>query len=183
MRFFQLEIPGAFRIEVERREDERGFLARTFCVNEFGGQGLVTAFRQHSASFNRHKGTLRGLHYQVDPHAEVKLVRCTAGAVFDVLVDLRRSSPTFGRWHGEVLSADNHVMLYIPAGCAHGFQALSDGAELVYCHSAAYDAAADGALNPRDPMLAIAWPLQIAELSPRDSEQPMLDAGFTGVAL
>jgi len=124
MRFFPLEIPGAFRIEVERREDERGFLARTFCVNEFGGQGLVTAFRQHSASFNRHKGTLRGLHYQVDPHAEVKLVRCTAGAVFDVLVDLRRSSPTFGRWHGEVLSADNHVMLYIPAGCAHGFQAL-----------------------------------------------------------
>jgi dTDP-4-dehydrorhamnose 3,5-epimerase len=174
MRFFPLEIPGAFRIEVERREDERGFLARTFCVNEFSGQGLVTAFRQHSASFNRHKGTLRGLHYQVGPHVEVKLVRCTAGAVFDVLVDLRRSSPAFGRWHGEVLSADNHVMLYIPTGCAHGFQALKDATELYYEITPDYAAEAARGVAYDDPAIDIAWPLSDAILSPADRSRPRL---------
>ena len=174
MRFFPLEIPGAFRIEVERREDERGFLARTFCVNEFSGLGLVTAFRQHSASFNKHKGTLRGLHYQVGPHAEVKLVRCTAGAVFDVLVDLRRSSPTFGRWHGEVLSADNHVMLYIPAGCAHGFQALERATELYYEITPGYVAEAARGVAYDDPAIGIEWPLPDAILSPADRSRPRL---------
>jgi dTDP-4-dehydrorhamnose 3,5-epimerase len=174
MRFFPLAIPGAFRIEVERREDERGFLARTFCANEFSGEGLVQAFRQHSASFNRHKGTLRGLHYQADPHAEVKLVRCTAGAVFDVLVDLRRSSPTFGRWHGETLSADNHAMLYIPAGCAHGFQTLEEATELYYEITPDYVAEAARGVAYDDTAIGIEWPLPDPILSPADRSRPRL---------
>jgi len=174
MRFFPLDIPGAFRIEVERREDERGFLARTFCAREFSAQGLTTEFSQHSASFNRHKGTLRGMHYQVDPHAEVKLVRCTAGSVFDVLVDLRRSSPAFGRWHGEVLSAGNHTMLYIPAGCAHGFQALEDATELYYEITPEYAADAARGVAYDDPSIGIRWPLPNPILSPADRSRPRL---------
>lgn len=179
MRFLPLRIPGAFRIEVERREDERGFLARTFCTQEFEAQGLVTTFRQHSASFNRRKGTLRGLHYQVDPHAEIKLVRCTAGAVFDVLVDLRRSSAAFGRWHGEVLSAENHVMLYIPAGCAHGFQALEDASELYYEITPDYVAEAARGVAYDDPAIGIRWPLHDPILSPADRSRPCLSDAET----
>lgn len=172
MRFIQLPLPGAFRIEIDRREDERGFFARTFCPQEFGAQGLVTQFSQHSISFNKRKGTLRGLHYQADPHAETKLLRCTAGAVFDVLVDLRRSSPTFGRWHAETITADNHAMLYIPAGCAHGFQALADATELYYMITPAYvqDAARGVAFD--DPILAISWPLPNPILSAADQARP-----------
>ena len=119
MRFTPLPLEGAFRVEIGRREDDRGFFARSFCEDEFRAQGLVTRFHQHSVSFNKRKGTLRGLHYQADPHAETKLLRCTAGAAFDVLVDLRRSSPTFGCWHAETITADNHLTLYIPSGFAH----------------------------------------------------------------
>jgi len=127
------------------------------------------------------KGTVRGMHFQRPPHAEMKLVSCVRGEVFDVAVDLRRGSPTFLRWHAERLSADNNRALLIPQGFAHGFQALTDDAELIYCHSAAYDAASEGGLNPRDPRLAIAWPLPITELSARDAQAAMLDAAFTGM--
>lgn len=167
-------MPGAFRIEIEPREDQRGFFSRTFCAEEFGARGLVTNFVQQSISLSRRKGTLRGMHYQADPHAETKLVRCTAGAVFDVLVDLRRSSPSFGRWVGETLSAENHRMLYIPVGCAHGFQALSDGAELLYAITPAYVPNAVRGLAYNDPALDIAWPLEDPIMSGADLARPRL---------
>lgn len=174
MRFVQLPLQGAFRIELERREDDRGFFARTFCADEFRAQGLVTEFVQHSVSFNARKGTLRGLHYQADPDAETKLLRCTSGAVFDVLVDLRRSSLTFGRWHGEMLTAANHFMLYIPAGCAHGFQALEDRTELYYEIAPAYVPNAARGIAFDDPKLAIPWPLPEPILSAADQTRPRL---------
>lgn len=179
MRFVALPIPGAYRIELEPREDHRGFFARTFCVEAFGAQGLNATFVQQSVSFNLRKGTLRGLHYQADPHAETKLVRCTAGAVFDVLVDLRRSSPTFGRWHAETLTADNHTTLYIPAGCAHGFQTLQDGSELLYDITPAYVAEAARGVAHDDPALAIDWPLSHPILSEADRSRPLLAAAET----
>jgi len=172
MRFSPLPIGGAFRIELDKREDERGFFARTFCAEEFRARGLVTDFVQRSVSFNARRGTLRGLHYQSAPHAETKLVRCTTGAAFDVLVDIRRGSPTFGQWHGETISAENHLMIYIPRGCAHGFQALADATELYYEITPAYtpDAARGIAFDDRD--LAIAWPLMAPIMSVADRQQP-----------
>jgi dTDP-4-dehydrorhamnose 3,5-epimerase len=174
MRFVRLPLSGAFRIELQRHDDDRGFFARTFCVDEFRAEGLVTEFVQHSISFNARKGTLRGLHYQADPHAETKLLRCTAGAVFDILVDLRRTSPTFGRWHAETLTADNHDMLYIPAGCAHGFQAMEDRTELYYEIAPAYVPNAARGIAFDDPSLAISWPLPDPIVSAADRMRPRL---------
>ena len=179
MRFVELPIAGAFRIELDRIEDERGFFARTFCAEEFRARGLKTVFVQRSISFNARKGTLRGLHYQAVPHAETKTVRCTAGAAFDVMVDLRRSSATFGRWHGETIAADNHVILYIPAGCAHGFQTLADATELAYEIEPAYVPAAARGLAFNDPRLAVAWPLADPILSAADRARPTLDRADT----
>jgi dTDP-4-dehydrorhamnose 3,5-epimerase len=176
MRFAELPIAGAFKIALEPMTDERGFFARRFCAETFARQGLKTDFVQHSVSFNLRRGTLRGLHYQADPHAETKLVRCTRGEAFDVLVDLRRSSPTFGRWHAEVLSADNRTTLYIPAGCAHGFQTLADATELDYEISPAYVAEASRGMAYDDPDLAIDWPVAEATLSPADHARPRLSA-------
>lgn len=174
MRFTPLPPSGAYLIDIDRREDERGFFARTFCTDEFRAQGLLTSFVQHSVSFNRRKGTLRGMHYQAAPHAETKLVRCTAGAVFDVMVDLRRSSSTFGRWHGETLTAGNHAMLYIPAGFAHGFQALEDETELYYEIAPAYVPEAARGIAYDDPVLAIDWPLADPIVSAADRTRPRL---------
>lgn len=179
MRFIALSIPGAFRIELERQEDERGFFARTFCADEFRAHGLVADFVQRSVSFNARRGTLRGLHYQAEPYAETKVVRCTAGAVFDVLVDIRRGSPTFGRWHGETLSADNHVALYIPGGCAHGFQTLNDATEIHYEITPAYIAAAGRGIAFDDPELGIDWPLSAPVISAADLARPRFRAAET----
>jgi dTDP-4-dehydrorhamnose 3,5-epimerase len=129
------------------------------------------------------KGTVRGLHFQHPPHAELKLVSCIRGEVFDVVIDIRTGSQNFLRWHGEHLSAGNNRALLIPEGFAHGFQALSDDVELIYCHSAPYAAtAAEGGLNPQDPKLGIDWPLPIVELSVRDTQHPRLDGSFAGVS-
>ena len=178
-----LPLAGLKRIERQRLSDARGFLSRLFCAEELGDAGWNKPVAQINHSYTATRGTVRGLHFQHTLHADMKLVSCLHGEVWDVAVDIRAGSKTFLQWHAERLSADNGYALLIPKGFAHGFQALSDGAELVYCHSAAYNRDAEGTINPLDPRLAIAWPLQIAELSPRDSEQPMLDAGFTGVAL
>lgn len=172
MRFSELPIPGACRIDIEPREDERGFFARTFCAAEFADRGLVTEFVQRSVSYNKRQGTLRGLHYQADPYSETKVVRCTAGAAYDVLVDLRRASPDFGRWHAEIISQENRAMLYIPAGCAHGFQALSDGTEVYYEITPAYVPKAARGLAFDDPTLAIAWPLADPIVSAADRARP-----------
>jgi dTDP-4-dehydrorhamnose 3,5-epimerase len=175
MRFVELSLPGTIVVEPELRQDERGFFARTWCREAFAARGLATSWAQCSTSYNRRRGTLRGLHYQAEPCPETKLVRCTAGAVFDVVVDLRPESPAFGRWAAVELSADNRRQLYIPAGLAHGFQTLTDDAEVFYQISAAYRPDLQRGVRWDDPALAIAWP-ECAEriVSPRDRAFPRL---------
>ena len=174
MIFSELPLHGALLIEPERREDERGFFARTFCADEFSARGLVPAVAQCNVSFNRRRGTLRGLHYQRAPHAEVKLVRCTRGAVYDVIVDIRPGSPTFGRWRAVELSAENRAMLYIPEGFAHGFQTLCDDTELFYQMSTAYVPHAAAGIRWDDPELAIEWPADARAISAGDLALPTL---------
>ena len=177
-----LPLAGLKLIERPRLGDPRGFFARMFCAEELRAAGWTDPVAQINHTSTARKGTVRGMHFQRPPHAEMKLVSCIRGEVLDVAVDLRRGSPTFLFCHAERLSADNDRALLIPQGFAHGFQSLTDDAELIYCHSAAYDAASEGGLNPRDRKLAIAWPLPIAEMSARDANAPMLDGAFVGVA-
>ena len=158
MIFTETELPGAFVIDVDPREDERGFFARAWCEREFEDHGLSTRVVQCNLAYNRVKSTLRGLHYQAAPHAEVKLVRCTRGAVYDVIVDLRTDSPTFRRWIGVELTAENRRLLYIPEGFAHGYQTLEDGTETYYQVSAFHEPAAERGVRWNDPTFAIAWP-------------------------
>lgn len=184
-RFDILDTPlGGLRV-VRRKPigDSRGYLERMFCAEELqmlvGGSPIV----QVNHSCTARAGTVRGMHFQHPPHAELKFVSCLGGEVFDVAVDLRSGSPTFLHWHAELLSAGNHLTLVIPAGFAHGFQTLTSDCEMLYLHTSAYQPEAEGALNARDPRLAIQWPLPVAGLSPRDAAHPMLDEHFTGVAL
>jgi dTDP-4-dehydrorhamnose 3,5-epimerase len=174
MKFKALPIAGAFLIKIEKREDERGYFARTFCAREFADHDLDTVWVQMNSSLTRKKGSVRGMHFQRPPKAEVKFIRCLRGAVFDVIVDLREGSPTYGRWHAEEVSEDNHSMLYIPKGCAHGFQALADDTELLYLHSEFYSPEHEGGLRFDDPDIAISWPLPITEISLRDRQHPLL---------
>jgi dTDP-4-dehydrorhamnose 3,5-epimerase len=174
--FEPLPLAGAFVIRLERQTDERGSFARSFCTAEFAAHGLETAVAQCNLSSNRHAHTLRGLHYQRPPHGEAKLVRCLRGRAFDVLVDLRRDSPSYARWHGLELSAGDDCMVYIPPGCAHGFQTLADDTELFYQMSQPYVAAAQAGVRWDDPSLAIVWPDAAARLiSARDRALPLLD--------
>lgn len=177
-----LPLAGLKLVERQKLGDARGFLARLFCADELRAAGWTAPVAQINHTHTALKGTVRGLHFQHSPHAEMKLVSCIRGEVFDVAVDLRRGSPTFLDWHAERLSADNGRALLIPEGFAHGFQALADDVELIYGHSAAYAPAAEAGLNPRDAKLAIAWPLPIGDMSARDAQHPMLDGSFTGVA-
>lgn len=177
MRFTELSLPGAFVIDIEARADERGLFARTFCEHEFAELGLETAIVQESISFNQKRGTVRGMHYQTAPHGETKTVRCTAGAVYDVIVDIRDGSPTFGKCATVELSAANRRTIYIPAGFAHGFQTLVDGTELLYQMSTEYVAESARGVRWDDKALEIAWPiLQGVTISGRDAELPSLDA-------
>jgi len=176
MKFIETELKGAFIIEPERAEDERGFFARTFCVQEFSAHGLDPAVVQCNISYNQRRGTLRGLHYQVPPHAEARLVRCTAGAVYDVVVDIRPDSPTFKRWLGVELSVENRKMFYVPEGYAHGFQTLADGTELFYQMSKAYAPLAARGIRWDDPAIGISWPMKPLVVSARDRSYPALQA-------
>jgi len=172
-----LPLAGLKRVQRQRLGDSRGFLARLFCAEDLAAAGWAKPIAQINHTFTAKRGTVRGMHFQRVPHAEMKLVSCLRGEVFDVAVDVRPGSPTFLQWHGERLSADNGCALLIPEGFAHGFQALSDDVELMYCHSAAYCAQDEAGLNPQDPRLALAWPLVITELSARDAGHPLLRAG------
>jgi dTDP-4-dehydrorhamnose 3,5-epimerase len=175
MLFRPLHIPGLFLIELERMEDERGFFSRAFCSDTFLQRGLCTDYVQWSVSFNKRSGTLRGLHFQAPPQEEIKLVSCTRGAVFDVAVDLRSRSPSRGKWAGVELSADNGSTLYIPAGFAHGFQTLTDDAEVRYHISERYRPEAARGVRWDDPDLAIAWPnAEERVISSRDQTLPRL---------
>lgn len=174
MRFEPLRLPGAYRIILEPRADDRGFFARRFCAAEFSAHRLAADFVQRSVSFNTRRGTLRGLHFQAAPHGETKLVRCTRGAAFDVLVDIRPDSATFGQWDAETLTADNRMILYIPEGFAHGFQTLEDSTELDYEIFPTYVAEAARGIRWDDPDIGIAWPVPEMILSDRDRQLPLL---------
>lgn len=174
MEFSETPIPGAYLIELEPIADERGWFARTFDREEFERRGLEPAVVQCNASFNEHAGTLRGMHLQAEPHGEPKLVRCTRGAVFDVIVDLRPDSPAHRRWHGVELTPDNGRMLYIPVGVAHGFQTLADGSEVGYQMGHEYVPDSAGGVRWDDPAFGIDWPAPPSErvISPKDASYP-----------
>jgi dTDP-4-dehydrorhamnose 3,5-epimerase len=176
-----LPLEGLKRITRQRLGDERGFLARLFCAEALASAGWVKPIAQVNHTFTALPGTLRGMHFQRPPHAEMKLVSCLGGEVFDVAVDLRQGSPTFLQWHGEILSGENARALLIPEGFAHGFQTLTPDVTMLYCHSAAYAPDAEGGLNARDPRLNITWPLPIAALSARDENHPMIGPEFAGL--
>jgi dTDP-4-dehydrorhamnose 3,5-epimerase len=175
-RFNIIETPlaGLVRLDRVRMGDQRGWLERMFCAEELNGAGWTTGIAQINRTLTLNRGTLRGMHFQNAPHEEAKLVSCLAGEVFDVAIDVRRSSPTYLHWHGEILSADNARSLLIPEGFAHGFQTLSDTVEMLYFHSVPYAPASEDGLRPDDPTLAIAWPLAISEMSERDRSHKLL---------
>ena len=174
MRFTELELAGVWLVELELRKDDRGFFARSWSPDEFAKRGLNPSLAQCSVSYSERRGTLRGVHYQVDTHAEAKLVRCTAGEIFDVAVDVRSASPSRGRWTAVRLSAANRRALYIPAGFAHGFQSLSDGVEVFYQISADYSPDHSHGFRWDDPEVGVEWPLSEPILSPRDRALPLL---------
>ncbi|NIN36339.1 MAG: dTDP-4-dehydrorhamnose 3,5-epimerase, partial [Gammaproteobacteria bacterium] len=162
-------------------QDERGYLCRLFCADELAAAGFSKSISQINHTLTVRKGTVRGMHYQLPPHAEIKIVSCIRGEIFDVAVDLRKGSPTFMNWHGEALNAENRCSLLIPEGFAHGFQTLTDDCELIYFHSAPYVQQSEGALNAFDPRLDIHWPLPVSEISARDHAHPMTTAAFEGI--
>jgi len=172
MIFCATRLDDAWLIDIEPREDERGFFARTWCRQELAARGLDPEVAQESLSYNRHCGTMRGLHFQRSPHEETKIVRCTRGAIFDVVVDLRPRSRTYLRWQGFELTAENRRALYVPKGFAHGFQTLTDEAEIAYQISAFYVPASAGGYRYDDPEFGIAWPLPVTAISERDLEWP-----------
>ena len=176
MKFQESPLAGAYTIELDRLEDERGFFARSYSAEEFAARGLPAAMPQSSVSFNARRGTLRGLHYQAEPHAEDKLVRCTAGAVYDVIVDLRPDSPTARRWFGVELSAANHRSLFVPKGMAHGFMTLRDDTEVLYMISVPYAPGFERGLRWNDPAIGISWPTAPSVVSARDAAYPLLGA-------
>lgn len=174
MKFISGRIKGLFVVEIEPWEDDRGFLARTYCEKEFASRGLNTRWPQCNLTLTRKRGTVRGMHFQKEPQPEVKLVRCIAGSVFDVVVDIRRASPTFGQWEGVELSAANRRSLYIPAGFAHGLQCLCDNCEVFYLMGDSYVPELACGVRWNDPAIGIQWPIADASVSPRDTNLPRL---------
>ena len=172
MIFTETPLRGAYVIELEPRNDERGFFARAFCQNELAAHGLKNEIRQANTSYNFKKGTLRGMHYQIPPHAEVKMVRCTVGAIYDVIVDIRKDSPTYLKWFGIELTAANRKTFYVPEGFAHGYQALTDDSEVLYLVTQFYAPDHEAALRWDDPAVGIRWPLANPILSPKDAAHP-----------
>ena len=172
MIFRETPLRGAFVIDVELHLDERGFFGRTYCEQEFAAQGLSVRWVQCNLSGNVHAGTLRGMHYQASPHAEAKLVRCSAGRLYDVIIDLRVGSPSYLHHFGIELSARNHTMLYIPEGLAHGFQVLEDHSEVFYQMSALYKPECARGVRWNDPLFGIRWPIEVSNVSERDQSYP-----------
>ena len=179
--FASTPLAGLTVIRRKPIEDERGFFERVFCPEELQEVGMSKPIVQINRSFTRVRGTVRGMHFQHEPYAEIKIVTCLRGEIFDVAVDIRADSPSFLQWHGEVLSAENCKSLLIPVGFAHGFQTLVDDCELLYLHTAPYTPRSEGALNALDARLAIRWPLAVTEMSDRDRSHPSLRDDFFGV--
>ncbi|WP_284735831.1 dTDP-4-dehydrorhamnose 3,5-epimerase [Dongia deserti] len=172
LRFTKTHLRDAWLIEPVPFNDARGSFTRTFCQREFAKQGVQTIFVQHSCSRSHLRGTVRGMHFQRAPHTEIKIVSCRRGAIWDVIIDLRPKSPTYGRWQGFELTADNHHQVYVPAGFAHGFQSLSGGAEVSYLISEFYVPEAAAGVRYDDPAFLIDWPLPVAAISERDRSWP-----------
>lgn len=184
-RFIVSDLPlsGLKRVARQQLGDQRGFLSRLFCAEELAAAGWQKPIVQINHTFTARRGTVRGLHYQMQPHTEMKLVSCIRGEIWDVAVDLRANSATFLQWQAEILSADNKHALLIPEGFAHGFQALSDDCELLYLHTAAYAPQTEAGLRFDDPQVNITWPLSVTELSARDQAHPLLTTSFNGVKM
>lgn len=180
MKFTETPLKGAYLIDLEKRGDNRGFFARFFCENEFRQQGLITHFVQINNSLTAKKGTIRGMHYQLMPDAEVKVVRCIKGSLFDVILDLRPDSPSYGKWFGAELSEENRTMMYVPRGFAHGFITLSDDTEALYLVSAFYAPASERGIRYNDPAFGIKWPIEPSEVSEKDGKWPDFDPVFHG---
>jgi dTDP-4-dehydrorhamnose 3,5-epimerase len=172
MKFTETPINGAMIIELEKHEDHRGFFSRAFCKKEFEEHGLEHEIVQCNFSKSREKGTLRGMHYQDAPHSEVKMVRCMSGSIYDVIVDIRKDSPSYMKWFGVELTEENYKMLYIPKGLAHGFQTLQDDSVIFYMVTEYYNKEAEGGVRWNDPAFNISWPLQVTEISDKDKSYP-----------
>jgi dTDP-4-dehydrorhamnose 3,5-epimerase len=172
--FTETDLGGAYVVDLERREDERGFFARTFCQREFQEHGLEPLIAQANVAYNRFRGTLRGMHFQYPPAAETKLVRCTRGAILDIIVDLRPESPTYLEHVACELTAENRRALYVPRRFAHGYQVLEDGTETTYQVGEFYTPEAEGGLRYDDPALSLSWPLPVTELSDKDKSWALL---------
>ena len=181
MIFTETVLKGSFVIELELFVDERGWFARTYCKNEFSKIGHQKEWVQLNHSFTKQTGTIRGMHYQLPPFSEIKLVRCIAGAVYDVIIDIRKGSATFLQYVGVELSAANKKMIYIPEGFAHGFQALTDDCELIYHHSQFYTAGIEAGIRYDEPKINIKWPLQVTSISQRDNIHSLIDSNFKGI--
>lgn len=181
MKFTQTGLSESYLISLEPISDERGWFARYYCENDFKNAGLSHKWVQMNHSFTATRGSIRGMHFQVPPYREIKIVRCIAGAVYDVIIDVQKGSSTFLQFFGVELSAANKNMLYIPEGFAHGFQALTDNCELLYHHSEFYTPGAEGGIRFDDPVVNINWPLPVTIISSRDASHPYLDNQFKGI--
>jgi dTDP-4-dehydrorhamnose 3,5-epimerase len=176
MKFHTTALAGAYVIELERHGDERGFFARAFCQREFAAQGLAGEWVQINNSLSAQRGTLRGLHYQMAPSQEVKLVRCIRGALWDCILDVRPMSPTFGTWFGVTITAENRLSVYVPRGCAHGFISLEDATETLYCVDEYYAPERERGIRWDDPAFSIRWPIEPVVISDKDANHPDFDA-------
>ena len=183
MKFIKTAFKGLFVIEPELYEDNRGNFYRVFCQNELKQVGYNNAIVQINQSFNKKKGTIRGMHFQYPPMAEIKIVRCIAGSIFDVAIDLRTKSTTYLQWYSEILSAENKKMICIPEGFAHGFQTLKDNTEIVYFLTEFYNPDLEGAVRYDDPKFKISWPLEPRIISERDKNHPFINENFNGISL
>jgi len=172
MQFLETKLPGVYLIELQKIRDDRGYFARTWCREEFAAQGLNTGIVQMNAGVSYRKGTLRGMHYQLAPYGEVKIIRCNRGAFFDVIVDLRPQSPTFCQWIGAELSEENGTMIYAPEGCAHGYQTLVDNTEMQYLATQVYQRDYARGVRYNDPAFGIKWPLEVTVISEADRNWP-----------
>ncbi len=181
MIFTPTSLQGSYQVGIKPFEDERGWFARTFCKDEFAKIGHTAEWVQMNHSFTKQKGTIRGMHFQLPPHGEIKMVRCISGAVFDVIVDVRKDSPTFLKWFGMELSAANKDMIYIPQGFAHGFQTLQNDCELIYHHSQFYASGEEGGIKYNDQLVNIKWPLPVTNISERDASHLLLNENFKGI--
>ena len=181
MIFTETPLKGSYVIDLEPIGDDRGWFSRTFCEKEFNKIGHNVYWVQLNHSFTKEKGTIRGMHFQTPPYGEIKLVRCISGAVFDVIIDLRKDSPTFLNYFGTELSSINKKMIYIPKGFAHGFQTLTDDCELIYHHSEFYTPNSEGGIKYNDPTIAIKWPIPMQSISERDNLHPLINQNFKGL--